>query len=268
MKTLTNAQIRSAIKPTYPQDKIYITQDFGNYNTVYAGSRHLGVDIRVFDRMFGEPVRFCFSGTVFNVGYFDRIGWGVDVDSDVFTVDGVEFYLRATYLHTRKPTITKGQRVEQGQEFAKAGIILQLNSYWSGQHTHFEFMPYYKQVNGGFQTDYTNGYSGRIDPIDLIEGLVADYEGKDVKTADEFFVYKIEGGKKRLYEDEVVYSSHGRFFPRDLQIISGALMEKIPRGTDMPLNKVGDTALVVKQLTGLFANDPSRGRLLNDKHYK
>jgi hypothetical protein len=65
--------------------------------------------------------------------------------------------------------------------------------------------------------------------------IVAGYEGKDVKAEDAPQIYRIEGGKKRLYTSEFIFYSHGGRFGSDKtwKLISGALLRSIPEGAIM-----------------------------------
>ena len=269
MKTLTNKQLREAVKPIWYQDKIYVTQQFWNFNIMYNGTdnRHIGLDTRVHNRMFGDKLYAQFRGTIVKIGYFNLIGWGIELLSDAYTVDGVTFKIKAVYLHIRKPSIKEGARVEQGDLIGRTGIFLAgPTPFWTAPHTHNEIIPFYRDpITRTFKQDWSKKYS-RIDPVDFVDGSVKDYERRDIKTPFEPFVFYLENGKKRYYEDEYVYTSHGRIFSRDCDNISEALMDKIPRGDAMPFNKTSEAGRAVIQLSGLLVNNHSRSIKLDNKH--
>lgn len=260
-------KLREAFNPIWFTDNVYITGDYGVSRPELYWGVHRGVDTRIFNRMFGDDHYAPFKGKVTEIGYYELIGWGITIQSDTKVVDGQECYIRATFLHTKKPTAEKGQMLQKGEVWGKGGIILRnWTAYWRGIHTHTQFIPHYKDEVGNFHPDWGNGFGGAIDPVKFIEGDIGDYEGLDIKTADQPEVYQVINGERYLYLDEVEFSANGRLFT-EMKIVSGATMERIPyanQSVGIPNNHV---ARVVKQITGLAAGDPNRIKSLNKKHY-
>lgn len=71
---------------------------------------------------------------------------------------------------------------------------------------------------------------------DTLKDFLARYEGKDVRTANSSTIYRIEGGQKRPYPDEVTfYAWGGRFGEKEktFEFISGSLLDRVPSGSPL-----------------------------------
>lgn len=268
MKVLTTKEIRKVIRPIWHQDHIQITQKFGNKSDRYSSGFHTGVDTAVFDRIVGEELKSPFDGIIQEVSFDYRTGWKTIFDSGPLNVNGVGFKLEWMHLHTRKPFVSVGDRVRQGDIFAKAGIVLTPNRYWTGQHTHTEILLRYR-VDGGWLPDYNNGYLGRINPQELIEGYgdIAELQGKDIKSSLNPDVFLINGNKRYKYPDEAVYSAKGRIFGRDLYTVNQSTMAQFQYGGEVEIDFEKNEAAVTKQLLGLLKNNPKRAEELLNKYF-
>lgn len=87
--------------------------------------------------------------------------------------------------------------------------------------------------------DFSQLYQGRltVDIPDMANKVAASYEGKDIKTADDPRIYRVEGGKKRVFTNEKVFFSWGGRFGTDKTwvLVSSQIMNAIPEGQPMTL---------------------------------
>jgi murein DD-endopeptidase MepM/ murein hydrolase activator NlpD len=170
------------------------SQFFGENKFNYAQfglTGHNGIDT-TFDR--GEKIYYVCDGKVYatqtdaeNGGY----GNTVYQLSNIFKVDGVEFYMKITYGHLESFVGKANQQVKQGDYLGRGdntGIS-------TGDHMHITVKPMFKQPNQVFMELDEIGYKGAIDHFPFIEEKFAEGywrywstlnpENKNYRTIDE-----------------------------------------------------------------------------------
>jgi murein DD-endopeptidase MepM/ murein hydrolase activator NlpD len=119
---------------SWPLDKVFITQYFGNTSfatanpQVYGGKGHNGIDFRA---SIGTPIKASLSGTVIGVGNTDLVRGCYSYGKWVMIkhVNG----LSTLYAHLSLQSVQKGQDVSVGQIVGYTGNT----GYTTGPHLHF-----------------------------------------------------------------------------------------------------------------------------------
>lgn len=118
-----------------------------------------------------------------------------------------------------------------------------INSWgqWWGHHGLF-FLPL------AYINRLGNGYVG-VDMKPKLAELLKKYNGLNVKVKDDPRVYKIVGGEKRQYENEIVFWCFGNLFGHDVFDISKIDLALIPKGAPMNIEEAPyETRELVRQI--------------------
>jgi len=119
---------------SWPLDKVYITQYFGNtaFATanaqVYGGKGHNGIDLRA---AIGTPIRASLSGTIIGVGNTDIVSGCYSFGKWIMIEHSNG--LSTLYAHLSLQSVSKGQKVITGQIIGYSGNT----GYTTGPHLHF-----------------------------------------------------------------------------------------------------------------------------------
>lgn len=119
---------------SWPTDKVYITQYFGNTpfatanSQVYGGKGHNGIDLRA---SIGTPIRASLSGTVVGISNTDAIRGCYSYGKWVMVEHANG--LSTLYAHLSVQSVSKGQTVSTGQIIGYSGNT----GYTTGPHLHF-----------------------------------------------------------------------------------------------------------------------------------
>lgn len=99
---------------------------------------------------------------------------------------------------------------------------------------------------------FNNGYVTLDMPSD-VAAIVAKYEGKDVIVAGKPEIYRIEGGKKRHYPNEIVWWASGRLFGVDIVNIDGVELDVLPVGAEVTIDEAPfKTRELVRQIRAFY----------------
>lgn len=142
------------MKLSYPLEKIYITQRFGErpaYYAKYGLKGHNGVDFRTrfWDSPLGRTyVTASVDGAV-EIVRADAAGYGTHIR--LRHADGS----MTIYGHLTRSYVSKGQSVKRGQRIGLSGNT----GDSSAPHLHWEYRP------TGWEKNTKNGYAGAVDPL-------------------------------------------------------------------------------------------------------
>lgn len=99
---------------------------------------------------------------------------------------------------------------------------------------------------------FRNGYVTLDMPADLA-AIIAQFEGKDVIVTGSPEIYRIEGGKRRHYPNEIVWWAHGRLFGIDVFEIGKEELAMIPAGQDVTIEEAPfKTRELVRQVRAFY----------------
>lgn len=157
-----------------------IVQSFGSnavsfYKSLgYKG--HTGIDYKATTGT--ETLAVC-SGEVIYAGDDGSGGLVVEYLSDQLEVKGQKIKLRFLHYHLLRPLVKAGDAVMPGQE---VGLTDNTGLYTTGPHLHFGCKILYKVPDneGGWVTDFNNGYKGAVNPEPLFDSF--DYQLYPVDT--------------------------------------------------------------------------------------
>lgn len=131
-----------------------------------------------------------------------------------------------------------------------APCLVMVNSwgkFW-GHHGLF-FVPLKDVINR-----LGNGYVG-VDVKPKLADILKKYSGLNVKVPTDPRVYRIAGGVKRHYADEIVFWAHGNLFGHDVFDISKADLALVPKGPPMDINEAPyRTRELVRQIRQFYGH--------------
>lgn len=198
-------KLQLPLKPSWKTGVIGITQGFGdNLADFYAKmglKGHQGIDftVRHYDKGHGE-VYNALGGYVISDKSLqsDTKGRYVSMISDETTVidprDGKEkaCKIETCYFHLKEARVSVDDpssapwfdRLFGKPNYIQPGVLIGITDntglYTTGSHLHFHIRVHWKDKNGYFTPDYSNGYDGCIDPMPYFtDGYIYQDENKD-----------------------------------------------------------------------------------------
>ncbi len=126
--------------------------------------------------------------------------------------------------------------------------LVMVNSFGSAWGHHGLFFVPLNGVENRLQNAHIS-----IDVEPSLASILARYNGLNVRVMGSPDHWKIEGGKRRKYDNEIVWWAHGHLFGIDVYEIDPEDIEVVPMGSPMSIDEAPfKTRELVRQIRGFF----------------